>query len=174
MDVFIGSLMLVPYNFEPRGYAFCDGRLLSIAQYTALFSLLGNQFGGDGKSTFALPDLRGRVPIGAGQGPGLRNYSQAVPGGNEAVTLTAQQMPAHVHELKATNGAATLSDPNGALLGRTPPDVGNIYSTGGAANAQLTPQTAAPSGRSLPHENRSPYQALNWVIALAGIFPPRP
>lgn len=174
MDVFIGSLMLVPYNFEPRGFAFCDGRLLSIAQYTALFALLGNQFGGDGKSSFALPDLRGRVPIGAGQGPGLRNYPQALPGGSETVTLTAQQMAAHVHDLKATNAPATLSKPDGVLLGRIPPDVGNIYSAGGVANTQLAPQTAAPSGRSLPHENRSPYQALNWVIALTGIFPTRP
>jgi microcystin-dependent protein len=171
MDVFIGSLMLVPYNYEPRGYAFCDGRLLPIAAHAALFSLLGNQFGGDGRTNFALPDLRGRVPVGAGQGPGLRNYVQGQPGGTERVAVAAPQMPSHAHAINATGEAATSTDANGALLGRPGP---KIYCAGGTANTQLAPDTLAPVGASQPHDNISPYLALNWIIALDGIYPSRP
>ncbi|HWR54029.1 MAG TPA: tail fiber protein [Bryobacteraceae bacterium] len=172
MDVFIGSLMLVPYNYEPHGYAFCDGRLLPISQNAALFALLGTQFGGDGKTTFALPDLRGRVPIGAGQGPGLRNYVQAQTGGTEKVALNQSQMPSHAHSICATAATASLSNTNGALLGR--PASGNVYCSGGTANTQLAPDTVVPAGAGMPHENRSPYVAMNWIIALQGIFPQRP
>jgi microcystin-dependent protein len=170
-DVFIGSLMLVPYNFAPYGWAFCDGRLLNIAQNTALFALIGNQFGGDGKTTFALPDLRGRVPIGQGQGPGLRNYVQAQKGGSEAVTLNPAQMAGHGHGLNGTTASATLSSPAGALLGRAG---ANVYASGATATTQLAADTLASTGGGQAHDNRTPFLALNWIIALQGIFPMRP
>ncbi len=172
-DVFLGSLMLVPYNFEPYGWAACDGRLLQIVQNTALFALIGNQFGGDGKTTFALPDLRGRVPIGAGQGPGLQNYVQARPGGEQQVTLSAGQMPSHTHALNGTAARASVTDANGGLLGRT---TASAYCAGGTANTQLAADTLAPAGSTSPssHENRMPYLQMRWIIALQGIFPTRP
>jgi microcystin-dependent protein len=172
MDVFIGSLMLVPYNYEPYGFAFCDGRVLPIAQYTALFSLLGNQFGGDGKTTFALPDLRGRVPIGAGQGPSLSPYQQAVPGGNASVALSAGEMPVHSHTVNASTGRADASSAAGALPAKSTP---NVFSPSGAApNTSLAQEVVATVGQGAAHQNLMPYTALNWIIALQGLYPMRP
>ena len=112
MDPFLGQLMLVPYNFAPRGWAFCNGQIMSIAQNTALFSLLGTTYGGNGQTTFALPDLRGRVAVSAGQGPGLQNYSLGEIAGSETVTLISSQMPAHTHLVGASTGSAQATPDN--------------------------------------------------------------
>src|SRR5271157_5170538 len=115
MEPFLGSLLLVPYNFAPAGWALCHGQLLPISQNTALFSLLGTTYGGDGVSTFALPDLRDRVPIGSGEGPGLNNYPLSVTGGEEQVTLTIAQMPAHSHPLQGQTAVGTSANPTGGV-----------------------------------------------------------
>lgn len=169
-DVFLGSLMLVPYNYAPRGFALCQGQLMAISQNTALFSLLGTFYGGDGRSTFGLPDLRGRVPVSTGQGPGLSLYDLGQTGGEESVTLNSSQMPAHTHSLNAgTVPPVTASSAAGNVLGQGT----KIYSTGTAANAQLSAGALAASGGSQPHENRMPTLTMNWIIATQGIFPQR-
>lgn len=168
-EPFIGQLMLVPYNFAPRGWAFCNGQLLSIAQNTALFSLLGTTYGGDGVTTFALPDLRGRAALSSGQGPGLQNYDLGQVGGTETVTLTTAEMPAHNHGVSAVEDDAVAALPTNALLANITPAG---YSSS-PTNTTMSPAMIQMAGRSLPHENRSPYLTLNYVIALEGIFPSR-
>jgi microcystin-dependent protein len=168
MDPFLGQLMLVPYNFAPRGWAFCNGQIMSIAQNTALFSLLGTTYGGNGQTTFALPDLRGRVAISSGQGPGLQNYSLGEIAGSENVTLISSQMPAHTHVVGASTGSAQAT-PDNAFPGSDTST--QIYDL--AASTTMNPQMIQPSGGSQPHENRQPYLALNYIIALQGIFPSR-
>ena len=160
---FIGELALVPYNFAPSGWALCNGQLLPISQNTALFSLLGTMFGGAGKSTFALPDLRGRVPISSGQGPGLEGYALGQKGGCERVALSAAEMPAHSHPLNAHAGKANSNTPTGHVLAN-----GNVYSS------EPADTVAAPvgnAGSNQAHENRQPYLTLNWIIALQGTWP---
>jgi microcystin-dependent protein len=164
-EPFIGSIVLFAGNFAPRGWAFCNGQILSIAQNTALFSILGTTYGGNGQTTFALPDLRGRVPVSQGQGPGLSNYSLGETAGVESVTLLQQQMPTHTHTQPASNGQQTTNRPNGAV-----PAQGGVYASAGDGSA-LDP--TSPAGGSQPHENRPPYLALNYIIALEGIFPSR-
>lgn len=168
-EPFIGQLMLVPYNFAPRGWAFCNGQLLSIAQNTALFSLLGTTYGGDGITTFALPDLRGRAALSSGQGPGLQNYNLGQVGGTETVTLTVAEMPAHSHLVSATAGDPGQARPSNALLANINP----AGYTGTAANTTMAPSMIQTTGGSQPHNNLSPYLTLNYVIALEGIFPSR-
>lgn len=163
----IGEILLVPYNFAPRGWAFCQGQLISISQNTALFSLLGTTYGGDGRTTFALPDLRGRSPLGFGQGPGLQSYDIGQSGGEETVTLTLSQIPSHSHAAFGRTSTATTAIPSGAVWA-TETRL-NIYSSSGGT-------AMAPSGvigGNQPHDNMSPYLTLNYVIALQGIFPPR-
>jgi microcystin-dependent protein len=164
---FIGEISLVPYNFAPRGWAFCQGQILSIAQNTALFSLLGTTYGGNGQTTFALPDLRGRAPIGAGQGPGLSNITLGEQAGLESVTLLTTQIPSHTHTAAATQAAATSTRP-----------AGNVPAGGGSYNPTSDGSTLASgfignTGSGQPHENRPPYLGLNYVIALEGVFPSR-
>jgi microcystin-dependent protein len=166
-EPFLGQIILVPYNFAPRGYAFCQGQILSIAQNTALFSLLGTTYGGNGQTTFALPDLRGRHAVSQGQGPGLSFYTLGEQGGVESVTLTTQQMPAHPHLANATMTTANDTKPAGNYLA-----VGGAY-INAAPNTQMGAQMISPAGNSQPHENRDPYLALNYCIALQGIFPSR-
>jgi microcystin-dependent protein len=166
-EPFIGMLMLVGFNFAPRGWAFCNGQILSIAQNSALFSLLGTQYGGNGQTTFALPDLRGRVPVHQGQGPGLSPYTIGQVGGQESHVLIVSEMPPHNHLLSSTNAAATTSRPNGAV-----PAAGGSYSTtpdGGTMN----PQAVGLAGNGQPHNIMQPYLTLSWVIALEGIYPSR-
>ena len=183
-DPFLGQLMLVPYNFCPRGWSNADGQILSIAQNTALFSLLGTTYGGNGQTTFALPDLRGRVPISQGQGPGLSNYVEGQTSGTETVTLTVNQMPTHNHAATAT----ALIRVVGGQQANTPNPLRNSFATTGTAN---TYSTAAPtanymdannvnaqvtvgnSGGSQPFSILQPYLALQWCIAVTGIFPSR-
>lgn len=175
---FVGQITLFPYNFAPLGWALCQGQLLPINQNTALFSLLGTQFGGNGTSNFALPDLRGRATMGQGQGPGLSIYSMGDEQGVEQVTLTTATVPAHSHGFPAFASAATTNAPNGARpaeghgTGRGAPAV-NTYTAPGTpvslAAGQVAPVTAGGAG----HNNLQPYLALNWCIALQGVFPAR-
>jgi len=168
-EPFIGELRLVPYNFAPRGWAACNGQILSIAQNTALYSLLGTTYGGNGQTTFALPDLRGRVPLHTGQGPGLSNYDLGQLGGVESITLTTNEMPAHSHTVEAavTGNSNTPNDSVPAAVRK------NKYAS---APDGVTPMDAgmiAPSGGSQPHSNVQPYLTLQWIIALEGIYPSR-
>ncbi|HEU5149661.1 MAG TPA: tail fiber protein [Iamia sp.] len=168
-DPYIGEIRLVGFNFAPRGWAFCDGQLLSIAQYSALFSLFGVMYGGDGRVTFGLPDLRGRVPMKFGQGPGLQNYVQGEEAGSETVTLINSEMPMHNHLVNATSNDGSAKSPNGTFLAGT---ASPIY--GAAANGTImNPQMIGLAGGNQPHENRQPFLVVNFIVALEGIFPSR-
>ena len=167
-EPFIGEIFIVPYNFAPRGYAFCAGQILPIAQNTALFSLLGTTFGGNGQTTFALPDLRGRVPLGVGQGPGLSNVDLGQVAGSETVTLTQSQLPAHGHLASTTQAAATSTRP----ANQVPASGQAVYGASGDGST-LNPAFVQSSGGSQPFDVHPPYLGLNYVIALEGIFPSR-
>jgi microcystin-dependent protein len=162
---FLGSIILFAGNFAPRGWAFCNGQVLAIAQNQALFSLLGTTYGGNGQTTFALPDLRGRVPIHPGQGPGLSPVDLGEISGVEVVTLTTSQLPPHTHPQPATNGEQTTNRPNNALPAR-----GGVYSN--ESDGSLLHPTLTVGGGQ-PHENRQPFLGLNYIIALEGIYPSR-
>jgi microcystin-dependent protein len=171
-EAFIGELRLMGFNFAPRGWARCDGQLLSIAQNTALFSLLGTTYGGNGQTTFALPDLRSRVPIHQGQGPGLSNYAMGQAAGVEQVSLTTNEMPAHVHQASvAAASAATTKNPNNALPAFTA--AGTSYGTAADLTMAANMVNVGVSGGSQPHSNIQPYLTLNWCICMEGIFPSR-
>jgi microcystin-dependent protein len=176
---FVAEIRIFPFNFAPQGWAFCDGQLLPISQNTALFSLLGTTYGGDGKSTFALPNLQGRAPLHPGQSPGGSLFDLGQQAGEEAVTLISTQIPAHSHFLNANNGAATTANPVGGAYAQgawnAPPNSGtvNIYTTA-APDTALAPTAIAIAGSSLPHNNMQPYLTLNFCIALQGVFPARP
>jgi microcystin-dependent protein len=171
MEPYIGQVCLFGFNYAPRGWAFCNGQLMSIGQNSALFSLLGTTFGGDGISTFALPDLRGRVAINQGDQPGLSKYAMGQTGGSETVTLNVTQMPQHVHagQLHASNGAANQEEAQNHLLAETA-----VY-TDAAANQLMNASavTVGPTGGNQPHPNLQPYLTLNYCIALEGVYPPR-
>ncbi|WP_205601703.1 phage tail protein [Sphingobacterium sp. xlx-130] len=178
MEPFIGQIQLFGFNFAPRGWAQCNGQILSIAQNTALFSLIGTYYGGNGQTTFALPDLRGRVAIGQGQGPGLSPYTMGEMAGFEHVTLLSTQMPMHTHPLMVSNATGTTDVANGNYLANGAVTIArgntvsaNVYGT--SPGGQLNPATVSIQGGSQPHENRSPYLTLNYCIALVGIFPSR-
>jgi microcystin-dependent protein len=170
-DPFIGEIFMAGFNFPPQGWASCDGSILPISQNDALFALIGTTYGGDGVSTFALPDLRSRVPMHFGTGPGLPTYVQGQTGGVENVTLTLQNIPAHTHTVQVSDNAGTSSTPATNLT------------LGSSAEADLyTPESADTSSRmtvsgggggSQPHSNMMPFLAVNFFIALFGIFPPR-
>ena len=166
-EPFMGEIRMFGFNFAPRSWAMCSGQILPIAQNTALFSLLGTTYGGNGTTTFALPDLRSRVPVHFGQGPGLSNVVLGERAGSEVVTLTIDQLATHTHGIAASNGTATASRP-----------ANNFLAAGGAyANATdgttMNPGMVQNTGGSQPHENRQPYLGLNFCIALDGIFPSR-
>jgi len=170
-DPFVAEIRMFAGNFPPKGWALCNGQLLPISQNTALFSLLGTFYGGDGKSTFGLPNLQSRFPMHQGQGPGLSDRFLGESSGEAAVTLLANQIPAHGHGLKAALSPTT---------GTPAPDMMLSPVNGGAAiykpptNPQaMAPQTLSPAGGSQPHNNRQPYLALSFIIALQGAFPPR-
>ena len=176
MEPFLGSLLLVPYNFAPQGWALCNGQLLPISQNTALFSLLGTTYGGDGVSTFALPDLRGRVPISSGQAPGLQPYTLGQNGGAETATLGVSQLPAHGHSVNTVSGAATSKTPTNNYLatstGASVSAESSIYSSS-QPNSTLNPGAVSQTGSGQPIDISSPYLTLNWIIALQGIYPSR-
>ena len=171
-EPFLGQLAWVPYNFAPRGWAFCDGQILSIAQNTALFALIGTTYGGNGQTTFALPDMRGRVPlhVGGSTGPGLSPYSLGQQGGQETVTLSQNQMPAHSHTALASNTEASAVTPEGTVWAKK--ERVTMYAPG-APNVAMGAGAIAPAGGSQPHENMPPYLGVNCIIAMQGIFPSR-
>ncbi|HUQ31490.1 MAG TPA: tail fiber protein [Pyrinomonadaceae bacterium] len=171
-DPFVAEIRIFPFNFAPRGWAFCDGQLLPLSQNTALFSLLGTYYGGDGKSTFALPNLQGNVPMHPGQGAGLSQHFLGEQSGTEFVTLLTSEIPAHTHQLRASTDSADLFGPQ--------PDESLAATTGGVGFNTATNNLNAmafealpPAGGSLPHNNMMPYLTLNFCIALQGVFPPR-
>jgi len=171
----IAEIRLFAGNFAPRGWAFCQGQILSIAQNTALFSLLGTTYGGNGQTTFALPDLRGRVPVGTGQGPGLPSVNLGEMAGAPTHTLISTEMPAHNHTAQATgvSSAGNTTAPGGAAwAGSTARD--NVYSTS-APNTPMAANTVSVglAGGSQPHNNMQPYLGMNYIIALEGVYPSR-
>jgi microcystin-dependent protein len=165
---FIGQIKLFGGTFAPRGYAFCNGQIMSIASNTALFSLLGTTYGGNGTTTFALPDLRGRAPIHFGQGPGLSNYGLGQMGGEETHTLTTSEMPSHNHALVGKTGTPDQNDPAGNTWSQA---AANGYAA--APDVNMNAASVANTGGSQPHENRPPYLAVHFIIATQGIFPSR-
>jgi microcystin-dependent protein len=172
-DPFVAEIRIFPFNFPPKGWAFCDGQLLPLSQNTALFSLLGTFYGGDGKSTFALPDLQGSVPMHQGQGQGLSQRFLGEQSGSESVTLLVSEMPFHTHTLQAFATPADLKEPqDGAVLTRN--QNGAIYNPAVAPLVTMAPQALTPAGGSLPHNNMMPYLTLNFCIAMQGVFPARP
>lgn len=170
-DQFVAEIRIFPFNFPPTGWAFCNGQLMPISQNTALFSLLGTTYGGDGKSTFALPDMQGNAPMQPGQGSGLSLHDLGEMSGVPNVTLLQSEIPMHTHTMSAAPEAAEIKTPSGSALGFS--TQGNIYATG-APNATMHFQSMSTFGGSLPHNNMQPYITVNFCIALQGIFPQRP
>lgn len=169
---FVGEIRLFAFNFEPAGWAACDGQLLPISENDTLFQLIGTTYGGDGQSTFALPDLRGRLPIHMGQGAGLGNRLLAETGGVETVTLTSSQIPSHTHTLIATAAAATAVTPGSNLLpGAVSGDTFYVNNTAGNTMAPMSSQMLGPSGGSQPHDNMMPTLVARYCMSLFGIFP---
>ena len=187
LDPFVGQILFFPFNFPPKGYAFCAGQLLPLSQNTALFSLLGTTYGGDGKTNFALPNLQGKVPLGFGQGPGLTDYYQGQVGGSETIALTTAQLPAHSHAVSANlatvackNGPGNQQTPEANVPATESAGVTATYSTAApddvmrAGNIALSgTATATANTGGQPHENRQPFLTINYCIALQGVFPPR-
>lgn len=175
-DPFLGEIRMVGFNFAPYGWAFCNGQTLAISANTALYSLLGTYYGGNGVSTFNLPNLQSRVPIGMGSGTGLSPYTIGQTGGTEKTTLTANNLPTHTHgfALQANNGAGTTSNPTNAVPA-VPQDADGNPTVAYAAtgNATMAPQTTSPAGSNVAFPNLPPYLAVNYVIALQGIYPSR-
>jgi microcystin-dependent protein len=171
-EAYIGSIVLFAGNFAPRGWAFCQGQLLSISTNTALFSILGTTYGGNGQTTFALPDLRGRVPVGQGQGPGLTPVTLGEQVGSEKVTLTQSQMPAHTHVVACDKTAAGNWDPTNAYPGN-PGELSGANLYGPTANGTMAPNMISPAGGSQPVSIQQPSLGLNYIICTEGIFPSR-
>lgn len=174
-DPFVAEIRIFPFNFAPKGWAFCDGQLLPISQNTALFSLLGTTYGGDGKSTFALPDLQGSVPMQPGQGQGLSLRDLGEMSGTESITLLVSEIPVHTHQMRFHEvDLAELPAPaNNRVLANSANQ--NAYQSVTNANlVTMAPQALPPAGGGLPHNNMQPYLTLNFCIALQGVFPQRP
>lgn len=174
-DPFVAEIRIFPFTFAPRGWAFCEGQLLPISQNTALFALLGTTYGGDGRSTFGLPNLSGRIPVHSGQGPSLSLRDLGESGGQAAVALLESELPMHNHTARALNDVGDATSPTGAAWAT--PRVGRAsepsYAAPGTATTGVSPGVV-PTGNSAPHNNMPPYLAVRYCIALQGIFPPRP
>ncbi len=170
-DPFVAEIRIFPFNFAPRGWAFCDGQLLPLSQNTALFSLLGTTYGGNGKSNFALPDLQGRAAMHPGQGPGLSLHDLGETGGSETVSLLESEIPSHNHALQGSNNQSDTPSPAGRFLAHpttaayVPASAGNLVA--------MAPEALAPTGGDQPHNNLQPYLTMYFCIALQGVFPPR-
>ena len=172
-DPFVAEIRIYPFNFAPKGWAFCDGQLLPLSQNTALFSLLGTTYGGNGKSNFALPDLQGRGAMQPGQGPGLSLHDLGETGGSDTVSLLESEIPAHSHALQSQAATANRTNPVGNSIARV---AGATPYASAAGNPPLVPmsdQALAPAGGDQPHNNMMPYLTFNFCIALQGVFPPR-
>lgn len=174
-EAYLGEIRMFAGNFAPSGWALCNGQLLSISQNSALFSILGTSFGGDGVSTFGLPNLQSRVPIHQGQGQGLSPYTVGQTGGSEQVTLLTNQMPVHTHTVNASNTSASATTAGGNLPATAAAsrgqDAPNIY--GSAAGTTMAANMIGAAGGSQPHANIQPYQCVTFIIALTGIYPSR-
>jgi microcystin-dependent protein len=168
-EPFVAEIRIFAGNFAPRGWAFCNGQLLPIAQNTALFSLIGTTYGGDGRTTTALPNLQGRAPMHPGRGPGLRDRRLGENGGFNTVTLTEAQLPAHNHALQGTNAPAQLTDPSSARPARSPDE--DAYGSG--TTVQMSASAIQNTGGSQPHNNEQPFLVINFIIALVGLYPSR-
>jgi len=172
-DPFVAEIRILGFNFAPKGWAFCNGQILPLSQNTALFSLLGTTYGGDGRSNFALPNLQGMSPLQQGQGPGLSLYESS---GSSTVTLLQNELPVHSHAINCVDGGrlkGQIGDPTNSILVKTSGTPANAYNSGGALNQQMNLNMVAPVGGSQPHNNMMPYLTLNFCIALQGIFPAR-
>lgn len=165
-ESFIGEIRLVGWNYEPRGWSFCNGQTMQINVNQALFALLGTTYGGNGVTTFALPDLRDRVPVHSGRRPGGSDFTLGQAGGEASHPLTTSELPAHIHALTATSAAGSVGSPNGNI-----PAVSTKAAYGTSADVAMGALTVQNTGASEPHENMPPFLALNFVIALTGIFP---
>ena len=170
-DPFVAEIRIFPFNFAPKGWAWCNGQLLPISQNTALFSLLGTTYGGDGKSTFALPNLQDNAPMHPGQGPGLSLHDLGEESGTEFVTLLSSEIPVHSHSFQVSRGIAVERQPPGQKFAVG--DGVNAYGPNTDPTTQMDPQALSVSGGSLPHNNMQPYLVLNFCIAMQGVFPPR-
>lgn len=170
-EPFVGEIRMFAGNFAPRGWAFCDGQLLAVSQNDALFSLLGTIYGGDGRTTFGLPDMRGRIPVHAGSGPGLSPIRLGEKAGAENVTLTVNQLPSHKHDVSANSAAATSSDPTGKVSANTSPT--NVYSTSLATPQTMNSAAITATGGSQSHSNLMPSLCVHFIMALVGIYPSR-
>jgi microcystin-dependent protein len=166
-DPFVAEIRIFPFNFAPRGWAWCDGQLLPLSQNTALFSLLGTTYGGNGKSNFALPDLQGRAPMHPGQGPGLSLHDLGETGGSETVTLLESEIPFHPHALR---GSAD-DDDSTLPSGHSPGQLSVLYASGGTLTP-MAPEALPPAGSDQPHNNLQPFLTFYFNIALQGVFPP--
>ncbi len=171
-EPFVGQIIMTGFNFAPRGYATCDGQIIPIAQNTALFSLLGTTYGGNGQTTFGLPDFRGRLPLHQGQGPGLTPRTMGESAGSESVTLIQTQMPAHVHPMMAFQGQGDAPLPEGNLIAGSNQTGTSIF-TNVAPNTAMSPMSVGTAGGSQPHQNMQPFLVISFSIALQGIFPSR-
>ena len=167
-DPFVAEIRIFPFNFAPRGWAWCDGQLLPLSQNTALFSLLGTTYGGNGKSNFALPDLQGRAPMHPGQGPGLSLHDLGETGGAETVSLLESEIPSHSHGMRASNEDGNSRNPGNNYVG-----IGNNIFAAPQNLGFMAPEALAPAGGDQPHNNLQPYLTFYFCIALQGVFPPR-
>lgn len=173
-EPFVGEIKMFAGNFAPRGYAFCDGQLLAVSQNDALFSLFGTIYGGDGRTTFGLPDLRGRIPLHQGQGPGLSERKLGSKGGAENVTLTLNQTPSHSHTAQASNNPADSAALNGKVLAKGVEATDTFYVAPVAGQQRAMVQgMVANTGGSQPHSNLMPTLCIHFIVALVGIYPSR-
>jgi microcystin-dependent protein len=171
MQPYVGQVIAVGFNFAPSGWVLCNGQLLSISEYEVLYTLIGTTYGGDGQSTFAVPDLRGRSPLGQGTGTGLPPAVVGQTGGSESVALTSTQIAAHPHTLRAASATGTQSEPSGSTVLATQSNLAvNMYHAA-PGNVTLAPAAVGAAGGSQPHENRQPFNTVNYIIATVGIFP---
>ncbi len=170
---FLGEIMSAGFNFAPQGYATCDGQLMSIAQNTALFALLGTTYGGNGQTTFGLPDLRGRFGLHQGQGPGLSSRTIGESAGTESVTLITSQLPQHNHTLNAVNAPGSSRTSPGNFLGNESQNKTSFYAPAASPSASLNAASIGLAGGNQPHNNMQPFLVINYCIALEGVFPSR-
>ena len=170
-DTYVGQILAVGFKIVPAGWLACDGRLYQVSDYPSLYNLLMTTYGGDGVTTFAVPDLRGRVPVHQGQGVGLSDYALGEADGTETVTLLPNQVGQHTHALMGTKANANTDNPSNGVLAVPPATNFSIYSTQGTADTPLADSSIERSGSGQPHENRQPYQVINYIICASGIYP---
>jgi microcystin-dependent protein len=174
MDPFVAEIRIFGFNFAPKGWAFCDGQLLPLSQNTALFSLLGTTYGGDGKSNFALPNMQGNAPMHPGQGPGLSLHDLGETGGSETVTLLQSEIPSHSHFVRGHTADIADTKAPSSLVVLAKSNNGQLYQTAATGLTLMSANALTPAGGDQPHNNMMPYLTLNFCIALQGVFPPRP